>query len=218
MSKEYWIKGKPATFATSREKPWKEEIINTLGNKKNNFEAIEFEFIFNDDNFKKYEFDIDNLCEPVFAVLTTTLGWFYGKRINIKYWKAKKRIGDIEGLYIREIDKNTVSLPNTIPIFDAIFKGKFPNKATDEAIPKWIKEISEFKKANNKCTIHLQFGSKNLSIATISNGKVKPIIDCLYPIIGGNAGAPEDEKVETIIVEKQIENLEDNMVKVTIWE
>jgi hypothetical protein len=78
--------------------------------------------------------------------------------------------------------------------------------------------FSRFQKVNNACTIHIQFGSKNLSIATISDGKVKPVIDCLYPIIGGSAGAPEDEKIEAIVVEKQIENLEDDMVKITIWE
>lgn len=103
MDVRYWIPGFPATFATSREKAWKNQIYQALSGKQFCGNRIGLEFVFTRDNYEKYQFDIDNLCEPVFAVLTSSLGWFSGKRKNIALWTARKRIGDEQGLLIRNM-------------------------------------------------------------------------------------------------------------------
>ncbi len=157
------------------------------------------------------------ICEPVFAVLTTSLGWFSGRRTNISLWTARKYIGDAQGLLINTIAAESALTPSSIPIFDEVYDGVLPNRATDTAIPLWIESLGQFN-IENKCSIWLIFENKRINIANISNGKVKPIIDCLYPIIGGFPGAPKDHIIEMLTVEKVSSNTERSSVRITIWE
>ena len=223
MKTKYWISGFPATFATNREKEWKDQIYKALSGKQYCGSSIGLEFIFNKDNFGKYQFDIDNLCEPVFAVLTSSLGWFSGKRTNIALWTARKRIGDEQGLLIYSIDSCPPEIANCSPLFDEVYDGKLPEKATDKVLPSWIDERIKEKfgqqfKPPKRCSVRLQFENMQYSIATISDGKVKPIIDCLYPIIGGDPGAPRDEIIDALVVERVSSSAQRKAVRITVWE
>lgn len=175
------------------------------------------QFVFTSDNYEKYQFDIDNLCEPVFAVLTLSLGWFSGKRRNITLWTARKCVGKEQGIFIQNIDSNTLLAPSTTPYFDEIYDGVFPAKATDDNIPSWIRKSGQ-SKVIKKCAVRLQFENTPVSIATISSGKVKPITDCLYPIVGGVPGAPKDEIIEMLTVERTNNIIRKSAVRITIWE
>lgn len=217
MNYKFWIEGFPATFATARETMWKQQIYQALYGKQYPEHSIDLQFVFTKDNYEKYQFDIDNLCEPVFAVLTSSLGWFSGKRRNITLWTARKCIGEEQGLLIRNIDSNTLLAPSATPYFDEIYDGVFPSKATDDNIPSWIKK-SRQSQVIKKCSIRLQFENTPVSIATISSGKVKPIIDCLYPIVGGIPGAPNDEIIEMLTVERTSNITRKPAVRITIWE
>ncbi len=217
MDCAYWINGFPATFATSREKIWKIQLFKALSDKQYSDNSIDLKFTFTEENYNKHQFDIDNLCEPVFAVLTNPLGWFSGKRTNIELWTARKCIGKNQGLLIQNINSGTQLAPNTIPLFDKVYNGLLPNKATDGAIPLWISSFGQFKPIK-KCSVRLRFENTPVSIATISSGKVKPIIDCLYPIIGGLPGAPKDEIIEMLTVERISNNTHISAVRITIWE
>jgi hypothetical protein len=104
-----------------------------------------------------------------------------------------------------------------MPLFDEVYDGVLPNKATDVEIPSWIKRLGQFK-VKNRCSVRLEFENTPLSIATISSGKVKPIIDCLYPIIGGVPGAPNDETIEMLTVERVNNYTKKPAVRITIWE
>ena len=217
MMNEYWIAGKPATYATKSERTWKISVFNTLKSVKQYSGDIEFEFVFKSEYFNKVNFDVDNLCEPVFAVLTSKMGWFGGKRTTIHRWKATKRVGDIEGMYIRAFDVQLNKDTERKMIFNGIYKGVFPNKATDDSIPKWINNGYKYIRIN-QYGISFEFGSNKLSIATISDGKVKHIIDCLYPVIGGKSGYPEDNKINSLVVERNTVDLGEDEVRIRIWE
>lgn len=217
MDNKYWVSGFPATFATSREKIWKQQIRQALSGKQHNDSSIDLQFVFTKSNYEKYQFDIDNLCEPVFAVLTSSLCWFSGNRRNITLWTARKCIGKEQGLLIQSIDSDTLLTPSNNPLFDEVYDGILPTKATDDNMPIWIRGLGQFKTIK-KCSVRLRFENTLVSIATISSGKVKPIIDCLYPIIGGVPGAPNDEIIEMLTVERVSNNTERSTVRITIWE
>ncbi len=217
MSYKYWVSGFPATFATSREKIWKQQICQALSGKQHNDSSINLQFVFTKGNYEKYQFDIDNLCEPVFAVLTSSLRWFSGNRRNITLWTARKCIGTEQGLLVQSIDSDTLLTPSNNPLFDEVYDGILPTKATDDNMPTWIRGLGQFKNMK-KCSVRLQFENIPVSIATISSGKVKPIIDCLYPIIGGVPGAPNDEIIEMLTVERVSNNNKTSSIRVTIWE
>ena len=217
MKCNYWISGFPATFATAREIIWKKQIFEALSGKAYDESSISLKFVFTKDHYERFQFDIDNLCEPVFAVLTTSLGWFSGKRRNITRWTARKCIGQEQGLLISAIDADTPSLPSGIPIFDEVYEGVLPNSATDPEIPLWMAGLGQFKRAD-RLSLRLIFQNTPLSIATISSGKVKPIIDCLYPIIGGVPGAPKDEIIEMLTGERESRSAKKPSIRIAIRE
>lgn len=219
MQSTYWVKGSPATFATNGEKPWIRTIVSSLSGKEFFHNEIELEFVITEERFKKYQYDIDNLCEPVFTALVRNLGWYQYKRSNVKKWYAFKRIGVTEGVFIRNgINSHMQPLyPKEENLFDGVYQGKFPNHATDDHMPLWLK-TKRFDTINGKsCSLHLQFGSEEISTASICGGKVKPLIDCLYPILGGPKGAPADHLVYSLLVEKGIAGLQKDQVAINIW-
>lgn len=99
---------------------------------------LELAFRISDANITKYALDVDNLCEPVFEVLTSKLNWVWGKRVNITGWRAVKSKDENEGMLLKEVDGILSKRSVDEACFGGIFKGKFPNKATDIEIPKWI--------------------------------------------------------------------------------
>lgn len=218
MQKEFWVQGRPATFATNHELPWKENIRNTLKTEINQHSSVHMKFHISKDNITKCAFDLDNLCEPVFAVLTTQLGWFNSKRINVKSWMATKEEGDTDGMILKCVNDIDFTRNVERAIFDGIYEGKLPNRATETEIPEWMNTYSNIMRVKKRCAVSLLFGKENLSIATISSGKVKPIIDCLYPVLGGLPGSPDDHRIMELYVNKAIEGLKENQVRITIWE
>jgi hypothetical protein len=118
---------------------------------------------------------------------------------------------------IRNIDSCPPEIASSSPLFDEVYDGALPAKATDDSMPLWIKKFGRFKTLK-RCSIRLQFENTPVSIATISSGKVKPVIDCLYPIIGGVSGAPHDEIIDMLIVERVCNSAQRPAVRITIWE
>lgn len=216
MSSEYWIGGFPATYSTGREKPWKQRLNQALSGKQYHENTIDLQFVFTKDNYEKRPYDIDNLCEPVSAVLTSSLRWFSGSRRNISLWTARKHIGKEQGLLIRDTNSSILT-PSNMPLFNEVYGGALPTRATDDGLPLWIKNLGEFK-VGKKCSVRLTFQNMPVNIADISTGNVKSIIDCLYPILGGGPKAPNDRIIEMLTVERVSSNDEMPGVRIAVWE
>jgi hypothetical protein len=217
------VPGIPATFATKGEIPWRKALecsicsIPTLSNE--NF-GFDLKFILPTLAPNNQPLDIDNLCEPVFSVLINKLGWFGGKRPNIKWWRAMKICGQPSGLQLSAETRIPLEMTRLFEnlLFDGVYEGELPRRATDNQIPSWINSLKEFESPQNsdRFVIHLQFGGLKLNIGNIATGEVKSIIDCLYPVIGGLKGKPEDWRVDVLQVEKGATNLNDS-VRISIW-
>ena len=217
MLHQYWIVGRPATFATRFEAPWKEEIIKQTGGRKNEYNSLELEFKINRENYAKKGFDVDNLCEPVFAVLSSKSGWYKGRQVNITSWRASKSEDENEGVLLNDIERIDSAIDKSNIIFNEIFQGAFPKNARDPQILDWLSQFNNLKAVNDECGLALRFGTKKLSIASISDGIVKHIIDCLYPILGGERGDPDDHKISDLFVQKCSEGLSENEVEITVY-
>lgn len=69
----------------------------------------------------------------------------------------------------------------------------------------------------DKVAIRFQFSSEKVNIGNIASGSVKSLIDCLYPILGGRLGAPDDWRVDILQVEKGVQGLLSDSVRISIW-
>ncbi|GBE18992.1 hypothetical protein BMS3Abin16_01604 [archaeon BMS3Abin16] len=219
---KFWISGTPATFATKNEVPWKQQIEKSIpsvyGEK---FFGMKLKFILHTLAPLNHPLDVDNLCEPAFSVIINKLGWIGGRRPNLKWWNAEKIEGKESGLeLLMESTTNhemTSELGN--PFFDDVFNGKLPHSATDPEIPTWLDSLNRIKSPRNvnNFVVRLQFGDDKINIGDIATGRVKSVIDCLYPLIGGMRGKPKDWRINILQVEKNVPELNRNSVRVRLW-
>ncbi len=218
----FWISGIPGTFATSKEAPWKESLIKSVPPaSEEKFSGIRLKFKLPTLSPNKQSLDVDNLCEPVFSVIINKLGWFDGKRPNLIWWCGEKEMGKPSGL---ELSLESMQAPRLeeefgSPIFKRTFEGELPNKASDPEIPSWLNSIIKTDQPinNDRFAVRLQFGGSKVNIGDIATGKVKSTIDCLYPILGGERSKPEDWRIDTLQVEKNVPNIIEGTVRICIW-
>lgn len=218
----FYVHGEPSSFSTAREKPWKKNLEQQIpSGDKNGFEkGVVIDFHLESMAVNGQFFDVDNLCEPVFSVLINNKGWFNGKRPNIQWFRASK-IKDIKsGCNFRltaskEPEKN-IDFKNTI--FDKIYSGNLPKSATDDEFISWIKQNSTRVKYSPSFYLNIKFGGKKINLGDIATGRIKSIIDCLYPVIGGNEGAPEDWKIDILDVQKGVTTIPEGSVRILLAE
>lgn len=85
-------------------------------------------------------------------------------------------------------------------------------------MPTWIREVFHQREAHSDYFyfVRLVFDDANLNIGDISTGVAKSTIDCLYPVIGGTVGSPEDWRISVLQVEKRRNYDERKGVQITI--
>lgn len=222
----FFIEGSPTPFATKAEAAWKECLRQGIPPNQGiqNWQGVVLTFHLDSFTRNNQPFDIDNLVEPIFSVLVGEKKYFGGRRPNIRWWYAKRLQTKPSGV---DIELSTEypyrgTLRASIPpqkgsdlairvakitstgykvIFDSVYSGLLPQSATSPEIPLWLKGMNLNTLGQDRAFLYLCF-SQEINIADISTGKVKHVIDCLYPILGGQPGNPEDWKIDELFVEK----------------
>jgi len=218
----FYVHGEPSSFSTAREKPWKMNLEQQLPSRdQNGFEkGLVIDFHLESMTINGHYFDVDNLCEPVFSVLINNKGWFNGKRPNIQWFRASKIKDKKSGCNFRltaskEPERN-IDFKNTI--FDKIYSGNLPKSATDDEFISWSKQNSTGIKYSPSIYLNIEFGGKKINLGDIATGRIKSIIDCLYPVIGGNKGAPTDWKIDILDVQKGVTTIPEGSVRILLAE
>ncbi len=210
------ILGEPYTFATAGEIPWRQTMIESIPEKFNGeYSGVELKFHYVP-SIHGQPLDVDNLCEPVFTILVGKKKYFGGKRGNIQWFRAEK-IPDVKGKLELELSESIPEIQMNFLIFDEIYEGDLPKSATDKEFAEFIKNHTEKRlRENDECAVKIQFNSRNVNLGNISSGAIKPIIDCLYPVLGGIVGAPDDHMIRTLLVEKGVNNVPQGSVRIMI--
>ncbi len=214
------VPGVPATFATAREAAWREALsrhIPPAGNiPASSHMAIEFRVP--NDLRAGHPFDLDNLCEPVFSVVINQLGYCGGGRPNLRSWFATRSINPDAGCTISfTAPAESPHLPGRVLVSDT-YQGSLPKSARDTVVAEWLQrnQSPAPPQFNSRFAVALRFGSDHVNIGDIATGKVKSLIDNLFPVVGGTAGAPEDWRINVLDVEKGAGDLADDQVQITI--
>lgn len=222
----FFVKGNPVPYSTKLEKQWKDSLrkqipINNDSTSKE--QGVILKFYLESFTHNGNPFDLDNLVEPVFSVLIGEKGYFKGKRNNIKWWHAYKILSQSEGVEIEISRNDNIDSNNKISqikkfasnnfihikiklgqkiLMDETYTGTMPTSAKSIELPEWLKSkgINPLGR-DDKVSVYLGF-PENVNIGDIATGKVKSVIDCLYPILGGTSFAPEDWKIEELFIWK----------------
>ena len=89
-------------------------------------------------------------------------------------------------------------------MFEGRFAGTLPSNARDATVPGWLVQRwhGPAVSSDERLAVELRFADSRVNIGDIATGKVKALIDCLFPVIGGSAGVPHDWKIDQLIVSK----------------
>ena len=198
-----FVTGKPASFATAGEQPWKHAVVANLGGLSPDPRAafLELDFVVAPATGYAEGADIDNLCEPVFSALVNRLGWFGGRRPNVIAFRARKVVGLQTGCRVRVTGARweDVWISGT-DLFDDSTTMSLPQSARDEAFASWVaKGMVRPAGPTGDLGVEIRFQGL-VNLGDIATGRLKNVIDCLHPVIGGSARAPFDDRITSLEV------------------
>lgn len=218
-----WIPGDPATFATRREGEWKAVLASTIPRSRGEQVAgLNMDFLVRNLAPGGHPLDVDNLCEPVFSVLVNQLGWFGGKRQNIRWWCARKARNGQSGLRLTlvgsapwDVDMGELVLK---PALDGVYTGALPRSATDPVFARWVREQPGLRTGGAEYAVLFRFAETKVNLGDVATGPIKALLDGLYPLLGGEAGRPEDWRIRTLAVEKGVRDVPSRGLALRVWE
>lgn len=216
---EFWAPGIPATFATAGERPWRECLEQAIAEAAGRDEHSGVSLSFSVESLRRggHPFDLDNLCEPVISVLVNGKGWFRGRRPNIRWWSAERHVASTTGCRIHLADDVPDDHLSGQTIFEGVYAGEFPSRATDTRIADWLtNSVLDQRARDRHFGVGLCFGTDAINLGDIATGPVKSIIDNLYPLLGGAVGVPEDWRIERLLLCKGHSDLASNELRITI--
>ncbi len=148
-------------------------------------------------------------------------GWFGGRRPNILWWRAVRHLSSNPGCHITvfSTEPREIDVAPEMVLLDAVFQGRLPADAQDPVIPSWLRsEKVEATQVNNlRFGVLICFRETRINLGDIATGPVKHVLDCLYPVLGGSPGSPEDWRIELLQVEKNCDHLQDGTFRLQIW-
>ena len=193
-----FVPGRPAPFATADERPWKEAIAATLASVQpaDGGTFLELDFAVAPAIGYARGADLDNFCEPVFSVLANRLGWFGKRRPNVLAFRSRKKVAEPTGCRIRITDELWEDAWISGPVLLAgVWAGPLPLSARDAGFADWVAQAM-IRAASPSAVlgVELRFAGP-VNLGDIATGRLKNVIDCLHPVLGGRPGAPDDARI-----------------------
>jgi hypothetical protein len=214
---DVWVPGQPTPFANPPyEALWKQALSSHLPASQSALkgDGIALDFFLAPGRYNRR--DLDNLCEPVFSVLVNQKRWFEGRRPNIAWLQATKTLSEESGLRIRLLDEAPRLGAESPVCLNAVYPGPLPKSARDTNLAEWARSLSMPSVNCDFFSVHLSFGSSNVNLGDIATGPIKSILDCLYPVIGGRVGAPEDWRITALVIEKNMPAVPPGHVQISV--
>lgn len=213
----FFIQGSPATFATRREGPWRACLTTApkpcLADQE---QGLWLDFNLASNDVQGQRFDLDNLCEVVFSVIVGKIGWFGGRRQRIRWWSATRRVAQPSGCMVTVHAGTEHRRPTEAPLVSGTYSGPLPRNARGPELAEWAKSFSVKCSAFDRVVLGISFGQA-VNIGDIATGRVKAVIDCLYPWIGGASGAPDDDRITALFVEQEAQSVPPGSVAISMW-
>ena len=89
--------------------------------------------------------------------------------------------------------------------------------ATDASMLAFVRANAELIAGDHPLAIQLAFADPRVNLGDIATGRVKTVLDCLCPLLGGEPGDPCDYRVRWLLVRKGIAGVPPGGVRVTVW-
>ncbi len=213
------VDGVPAGYSNPEERAWKAILSDCLSatDSRATPKGLTVDFRLKASQ-RREGTDIDNLCEPIFSVLVNQKGWFRARRSNIRWFRVQKWLSQSPGCSLLVLNCDALPLEEKRVVFQDLYTGPLPKSARDTAFSYWLSaKIKRFDQLE-RCALGFEFADHRLNIGDIATGRVKSLVDSLYPILGGLPGDPHDWRVNFLQVEKGVVDLPEQSLRLTVWQ
>jgi hypothetical protein len=146
------------------------------------------------------------LLDPVLSVVVNRLGWCGGRRPNLARIRAQKDYRGPSGARVT-LERGPPTWPPAgvgAVVVDGSYGGDLPRSARDETFAGWVPAVA-IGTVRTRAAVRLTFSTPTVNLGEAATGPVKPLLDCLWPVLGGTPVAPEDWRVRVLLLEKGVE-------------
>ncbi len=126
-------------------------------------------------------------------------------------------VGAPTGLHVRESIASGPASSHGAPAFELVFAGPLPRSGSDLAMPEAVALAIPGQLPGDSLACELVFGASSINLGDIATGRVKNVIDCLWPALGGAASRPADHRIRTLDVRRGANDVPANGVCVRLW-
>jgi hypothetical protein len=204
-----WIvPGMPASYSTGLEAAWKETISAAVpppgGEHSGNGLLVDISIPLPTPQAPGA--DLDNLLDPVFSAVINGQGWFGGRRSRLRWVAASKLVLDEPGLRLALLQEAPDLWRDThVEIaMNAVYQAEIPTPKTRGEYEEWVGLHASRHLPPGGVGVALDFSGSAVNLGDIATGIVKPMIDGLWPILGGDSGAPHDGRVAALRMRKGV--------------
>ena len=148
--------------------------------------------------------DLDNLLDPVFSAVINRQGWFGGRRSNLRWVAASKLVLDEPGLRLALLNEAPdLWRDSEVEIaMNAVYEAEIPTSNTSSDYEEWVSVHAGRPLPPGGVGVALDFSDPGVNLGDIATGVVKRVIDGLWPILGGESGAPHDGRIAALRMRK----------------
>lgn len=203
----WWVPGRPTPFAGGEnERRWKAEIAKRVPPAPSvSAGGLRAEFILTGDQEGARAADLDNLLDPVLSIVINKLGWCGGRRPNLPWIAAAKSYRTPTGASIAIGNREAAWPPGGTGrvLLDDIYDREPPRSATEPEFADWVRERMAGR-VEERAAVRLQFGPQRVNLGDYAYPPVKPLLDGLWPVLGGSPKAPEDWRIRELFLQKGV--------------
>lgn len=207
-----WIvPGMPASYSTRREAAWKETIRAVIpppgGDHPGDGLLVDVSIPLPTPQAPGA--DLDNLLDPVFSAVINGQGWFGGSRSHLQWVAASKLVLDEPGLRVALLDEAPELWQGSdVEIaMNAVYGADTPTSNTMSQYEEWV-GIHARPLPPGGVGVTFDFSDSTVNLGDIATGVVKPLIDGLWPTLGGESGAPHDGRVAALRMRKGVTGID----------
>ena len=121
-------------------------------------------------------------------------------------------------IYPVPVSEINIGVVRLSPLFDKIYVGRLPRSATDPVFFTWMQKEYRVVSSVEKVALLLRFNDPEINLGDIAQGRIKNLLDSMFPLLGWEVGKLEDWRIRTLAVEKGTRDLKPNSVSITVWE
>lgn len=210
-SMNWMVTGRPFGYSSTGEQQWKDMLTAAVppSQLQHSGSGLLTDFSVPLPTRQAPGFDLDNLLDLAFSAVVNRRGWFGGRRPNLRWIAAQKEVRAEPGVRLAVLDEPpSLWRPEDVDVvLDAVYQADIPNAAAMGNYEEWVRRNTLRSLPPGGVGIAIDLADERVNLGDVGTGAVKALINGLWPVLGGERGAPYDGRIAALVVRKGVSSL-----------